>query len=94
MRTMHTVVAIALLVLFVSVIARILAHWQDSVERPSVFARGLVIGAGIGGAAAAVYLTTQVDLIPDEIETTLLPVALILVSLGLVVGTLYRIAWR
>lgn len=91
---MHTVVAIALLVLFMSVIARIVAHWQDSVERLSVFARGLGIGASIGGAGAVVYLTTQVDLIPDEIETAFLPAALILVSIGLVVGTLYRIAWR
>lgn len=91
---MHTVVAIALLVLFMLVIARILAHRQDSVERPSVVARGLLIGACIGGAGAVVYLTTRVDVIPDEIETAALPAALILVSLGLVVGTLYRIALR
>jgi len=91
---MHTVIGIASLALLMWLIARILAHSQDADDRPSAIARGLWIGATIGGACAVVFLTTQIDLVPDELESALLPVALILVSLGLVIGTWYRAAWR
>jgi uncharacterized membrane protein len=91
---MHTGVAIAFLVLFMWLIARIVAHRHDAVDGPSVIVRGLGIGASIGAACAVVFLTTQVDLVPDEIENGLLPPALILGSLGLVIGTWYRVAWR
>jgi hypothetical protein len=91
---MHTIVLIGLLGGFIWLIARILAHRQDAVVRPSVIVHGLGLGVAIGGACALVFLTTQVDLIPDEIETALLPVAIVFTSLALAVGTWYRVAWR
>ena len=91
---MHTIVLIALLGGFIWLIASILAHRQDAVVRPSVIVHGLGLGVAIGGACALVYLTTQVDLIPDQIETALLPVAIIFTSLALAIGTWYRVAWR
>jgi hypothetical protein len=91
---MHTIVLIALLGGFIWVIASVLAHRQDAVDRPSVVVHGVGLGVAIGGACALVFLTTQVDLIPDQIEEALLPAAIILTSLGLILGTLYRVAWR
>ena len=91
---MHTIVLIALLGAFIWLIARILAHRQDAVDRPSVIVHGLGLGVAIGGACALVFLTTQVDLIPDQIESALLPVAIIFTSLVLAIGTWYRVAWR
>jgi hypothetical protein len=91
---MHTIVLIGLLGVFIWFIAGVLAHRQDAVVRPSVIVHGLGLGVAIGGACALVFLTTQVDLIPDQIETALLPVAIILTSLALAVGTWYRVAWR
>ncbi len=91
---MHTIVLIGLLGAFIWVIASILAHRQDAVDRPSVIVHGLGLGVAIGGACALVFLTTQVDLVPDPIETALLPVAIIFTSLALAIGTWYRVAWR
>lgn len=91
---MHTIVLIGLLGGFIWLIASILAHRQDAVVRPSVIVHGLGLGVAIGGACALVFLTTQVDLIPDEIETAILPVAIVFTSLALAVGTWYRVAWR
>jgi hypothetical protein len=91
---MHTIVLIALLGGFIWLIAGILAHRQDAVDRPSVLVHGIGLGVAIGGACALVFLTTQVDLIPDEIETALLPAAIVVTSLALAVGTWYRVAWR
>jgi hypothetical protein len=91
---MHTIVLIALLGGFIWLIAGILAHRQDAVDRPSVIVHGLGLGVAIGGACALVFLTTQVDLIPDEVETALLPAAIFFTSLALALGTWYRVAWR
>ena len=91
---MHTIVLIALLGGFIWLIAGILAHRQDAVDRPSVLVHGIGLGVAIGGACALVFLTTQVDLIPDEIETALLPIAVVGTSLALAIGTWYRVAWR
>lgn len=91
---MHTIVLIALLAGFIWLIAGILAHRQDAVDRPSVIVHGLGLGVAIGGSCALVFLTTQVDLIPDEVETAILPAAIVLTSLGLALGTWYRVAWR
>jgi hypothetical protein len=91
---MHTIVLIALLGGFIWVIARVLANRQDAVDRPSVVVHGIGLGVAIGGACALVFLTTQVDLIPDQFEEALLPAAIILTSVGLALGTLYRVAWR
>ncbi len=91
---MHTIVLTALLGGFIWLIAGILAHRQDAVDRPSVIVHGLGLGVAIGGACALVFLTTQVDLIPDEVESSILPAAIILTSVGLAIGTLYRVAWR
>ena len=91
---MHTIVLIGLLGGFIWFIARVLAHRQDAADRPSVIVHGLGLGVAIGGACALVFLTTQVDLIPDEIETAILPVAIGLTSLALALGTWYRVAWR
>ena len=91
---MHTIVLMALLGGFIWLIAGILAHRQDAVDRPSVLVHGIGLGVAIGGACALVFLTTQVDLIPDEIETALLPAAIVVTSLALAVGTWYRVAWR
>jgi hypothetical protein len=91
---MPTLVLIALLGGFIWLMASVLAHRQDAVDRPSVIVHGVGLGVAIGGACALVFLTTQVDLIPNEVEKALLPVAVILTSIGLVIGTLYRVAWR
>jgi hypothetical protein len=91
---MHTIVLIALLGGFIWLIARVLAHRQDAVDRPSVVVHGIGLGVAIGGACALVFLTTQVDLIPDQVEEALLPAAIILTSVGLALGTWYRVAWR
>lgn len=91
---MHTIVLVALLGGFIWLIAGILARRQDAVDRPSVIVHGLGLGVAIGGAAALVFLTTQVDLIADDIESVFLPAALFLTSLVLAVGTWYRVAWR
>lgn len=91
---MHTIVLMAALGGFIWLIARVLAHRQDAVDRPSVIVHGLGLGVAIGGACALVFLTTQVDLIPDELESAMLPVAIALMSLVLVIGTWYRVAWR
>lgn len=91
---MHTIVLIGLLAGFFWLIAGVLARRQDAVDRPSVIVHGLGLGVAIGGACALVFLTTQVDLIPDPIETAILPIAIILTSLALAIGTWYRVAWR
>lgn len=94
MRPMHTIVLIVLLGGFIWLIARVLAHRSDAVDRPSVVVHGLGLGVAIGGACALVFLTTQVDLIPDQVEEALLPAAIILTSVALAIGTLYRVALR
>jgi hypothetical protein len=91
---MHTIVLIALLGAFIWLIAGILAHRQDAVDRPSLLVHGLGLGVAIGGACALVFLTTQVDLIPDDVEASILPAAIVLTSFFLAVGTWYRVAWR
>ena len=91
---MQTIVLIALLGGFIWLIARVLAHRQDAVDRPSVIVHGVGLGVAIGGACALVFLTTQVDMIPDDLERALLPAVIVLTSIGLVIGTLYRVAWR
>ncbi len=91
---MHTIVLTVLLGGFIWLIARVLAHRQDAVDRPSIVVHGLGLGVAIGGACALVFLTTQVDLIPDQVEEALLPAAIILTSVALAIGTLYRVAWR
>jgi len=91
---MHTIVLIALLGAFIWLIASVLAHRQDAVDRPSVVVHGMGLGVAIGGACALVFLTTQVDLIPDQVEEALLPAAIILTSVALALGTLYRVALR
>jgi len=91
---MHTIVLIVLLGGFIWLIAGVLAHRQDAVDRPSVVVHGLGLGVAIGGACALVFLTTQVDLIPDQVEEAILPAAIILTSVALAIGTLYRVAWR
>jgi hypothetical protein len=91
---MHTIVLVVGLGAFIWVIASVLAHRQDAVDRPSVVVHGLGLGVAIGGACALVYLTTQVDLVPDQIEEALLPAAIIFTSLALAIGTWYRVAWR
>ncbi len=91
---MHTIVLIALLGGFIWLIARVLAHRQDAVDRPSVVVHGIGLGVAIGGACALVFLTTQVDLVPDDVENAFLPAVIVLGSIFLVIGTLYRVAWR
>jgi hypothetical protein len=91
---MHTIVLIVLLGGFIWLIAGILAHRHDAADRPSVIVHGLGLGVAIGGACALVFLTTQVDLIPDDVENAFLPAVIILTSIGLAIGTLYRVAWR
>jgi hypothetical protein len=91
---MHTIVLMALLAGFIWLMAGILAHRQDAADHPSVIVHGLGLGVAIGGACALVFLTTQVDLIPDNVENAFLPAAIILTSIGIVIGTLYRVAWR
>ena len=91
---MQTIVLVALLGGFIWLIARVLAHRQDAADRPSLIVHGLGLGVAIGGACALVFLTTQVDLIPNELERALLPMVIVVTSVGLVIGTVYRVAWR
>jgi len=91
---MHTIILIALVGGFIWLIAGILARRQDALDRPSAIVHGLGLGVGIGGACALIFLSTRVDLIPDEIENALLPIGLVLTSVILAVGTWYRVAWR
>jgi hypothetical protein len=54
----------------------------------------LMLGVIPAVTAVAVILIDRLDLIPDDIEQPLWIVAVVLVTLGLIVGTSYRLVGR
>jgi hypothetical protein len=50
----------------------------------------LLAGIGIGAFGALVFISTQTDLVPDDVEANLLPFVLIGVTAILLVGVGYR----
>jgi uncharacterized membrane protein YidH (DUF202 family) len=58
--------------------------------RTSRLALGIVLGAVAGIAASLVVLQPRADLVPDEVEGTVVMVVIVLVSLALIVMTWLR----
>jgi uncharacterized membrane protein YidH (DUF202 family) len=58
--------------------------------RTSRLAFGVVLGAVAGAVASLVVLQPRVDLVPDEVEGTVVIVIIVLVSLALIVMTWLR----
>ena len=54
----------------------------------------LILGVIPAVTAVAVILVDRLDLIPDDIEQPIWIVAVIVISIGLIVGTSYRLAGR
>lgn len=84
--TVLLIVGAALLLLA----ARVLATPGGALSEriPSSWAIGL--GLAIGGVAALIVLSTQEDLVPDDLEAAALPFVLVAVTIGLAVGAWYR----
>ena len=54
----------------------------------------LALGVVPAGIAVTVILIHRLDVIPDDIEQPLWIVAVVLISVGLIIGTSYRLARR
>jgi uncharacterized membrane protein YidH (DUF202 family) len=78
--------------LLVAVIATVAITAVLSWRRTSTsrVALGIVLGAVAGVAASLVVLQPRVDLVPDEVEGTIVVVVIVLVSLALIVMTWLR----
>lgn len=87
---MHLVILLAVGSASLVLLARFLATPSMALpERHGPLLR-LVTGLAIGVAGAVILLSTQADLIPDEVETAALPIAIVAVSATLAVMAVHR----
>ena len=87
---MHLTILLALGGASVLLLARTLSGGdiglRDRVAPPLAVAVGLIMGA----LSALIVLSTQIDMVPDDVETGLAPILIVGVTLALGLGIGYR----
>lgn len=87
---MHLTVLLIVVVAILIFAARALATPGGALAERIPPSWAVVAGLTIGAIAALIVVSTQEDLIPDEVESAALPVIIVVVTIGCAVGAWYR----
>ncbi len=71
-------------------VARVLATPGIAIRDEVSLPWALFAGLAIGVFGSLVYVSTQVDLVPDDIEAGVLPIVIVVVTVAFVVGAIHR----
>jgi hypothetical protein len=89
-QAMHLIILLTIGLGATLLVARAIATPGPILREELSLPYALLAGIGIGVFGALVYVSTQTDLIPDDLEASVLPFVLIGVSAVLLVGVGYR----
>lgn len=87
---MHLTLLLFVAGLLILLAARALATPGATLAERVPTSWALAIGLAIGGISALIALSTQMDMIPDDIEAAALPFVIVAVTIGCIVGAWYR----
>jgi len=87
---MHLIILLLVGIAMALVVARVFATPNVALRDEVSLPWALVAGLAIGIFAAVAYISTQVDLVPDDVEAGAVPYVIIGVSAALLLGVGYR----
>lgn len=87
---MHLTVLLVTGGALVFMVARVLATPGADLHDRLPPGSAIAVGLSVGVVGALIALSTQVDMIPDDVEASILPVAIVIISAAIAVVAWYR----